>query len=202
MNKPKKWFLAVGITFALVAGIYIFVNGISDGGSSTSDREIPVIEITSNIVYKVENNQIGEYADLIVLGVPQDKLEDRKFVINNFPTDLNDKSDTPEAIQDFYSFVNFKVDTVYKNAGLEIGEELSIFERVALITDSEGKKIIKLEGYHELQPQQKYLLFLKKSPDSDYYHIVRNNDGQETISNEENIEQQVQAILKKHGVEK
>lgn len=202
MNKPKKWFLGLGIGVIIAAGIYIFANGIGEVVSSAGEGEVPVIEIEANIVYTVEKDQIGEYADLIVFGVPQDTFEDRKFVINHFPKDSNDKSDTPEAIQDFYSLVNFKVDAVYKNDGVKVGDEISIFERAALITDGEGKKIIKQAGYQELQPQQEYVLFLKKSPDADYYHIVRNNDGQEKVSSEEDIEQQVQAILKKHNVGK
>ncbi|WP_262681116.1 hypothetical protein [Paenibacillus sp. J5C2022] len=47
---------------------------------------------------------------------------------------------------------------------------------------------------------QPYVLFLKKSPDSDIYYIVRNSDGQEKIAQGSNLEEQVQAILQKHKV--
>ncbi|MCU6712946.1 hypothetical protein M6D81_30020 [Paenibacillus sp. J5C_2022] len=71
---------------------------------------------------------------------------------------------------------------------------------MALIEDSEGKKKLKMGHFNELQAMQPYVLFLKKSPDSDIYYIVRNSDGQEKIAQGSNLEEQVQAILQKHKV--
>jgi len=196
MSRMKIMLLCLGVCSVIAVGTYIYANG-------NNGNPIQEIAIESNYVYTVEKDQIGQFADLVVLGVPQDNLEKRKFDVKYFPKDPRDNSDAPPAIENFQGFTRFSVDEVYKNAtGLKISakSEVTVAEPIALLQDSEGKKIIRQERYDELKAQKKYVLFLKKSPDHDYYYIVRDNDGMELISNERELEQEVKGILQKHNI--
>lgn len=195
----KNKVLRIGIVSLLVAGVYYFTNS-SDWGW-TSANKIHEIILDANVVYTVERDQMGEFADLVVLGIPQDEIGDKKFEINYFPKDPNDHTKTPPAIQNFQAFTNFKVSGVYKNlTGVRMGEEIIISEPFALIKDADGKKKIKLGHFKELQAKQTYVLFLKKSSEHNYYHIIRDDEGQALISNAEDLESQVKSILQKHNV--
>ncbi|MCU6712947.1 hypothetical protein M6D81_30025 [Paenibacillus sp. J5C_2022] len=121
----KKWFISIGVVSVLAAGTYIYASGVNGNagqdiqyeakavGDSESETmkgdaqvsSIKEIVFEANIVYTVDQDKIGDFADLVVLGVPQESLEERKSDIRYFPKDPLDKSNTPRDIEYFQSFV-------------------------------------------------------------------------------------------------
>ncbi|MEF2246752.1 hypothetical protein [Paenibacillus sp. IITD108] len=211
----KKWFIGIGVASLLAVGTYIYASGdrgttgvvgrepVQEAPAEESTGSMKSFVIEANIAYTVEKEEMGEFADLVVLGVPQEDIGDRKSDIRYFPKDPGDRTDTPRDIEFLKSFVNFKIEAVYKNAtGIKSGDTITISERTAMVDDEAGKRIVKLGHFDELQAKQQYVLFLKKAPDKDIYYVIRDNDGREKIAHDNSLEEQVEAILKKHRITK
>ena len=62
----KKWLLGVGCAFTLAAGTYVYSSGVVGGSSGESAKSdvIQVVETQFNRVALIEEDEIGDFADL------------------------------------------------------------------------------------------------------------------------------------------
>jgi hypothetical protein len=105
-------------------------------------------------------------AEIILIGTPTDKFEDRDHKATYYP---NGKATS--TIQDFYTLTSIKVQKVIKsNAEVSIVDngDLKVIEPVGLVQQFDGLKKLEYEGYTEMEKGKKYLLFLKKNTEGQY----------------------------------
>jgi len=119
---------------------------------------------------------LSDAADLIVIGKPLDRFEDRQHKATYYSTG---------AIQDFYTITRIQVEKVIKGPD-DLPKTINVHEPVMLDQTFYGKVKIKIEDYSELQQGRRYLLFLSPSYSTPTEYVIINmNNGKFSLDEEE-----------------
>jgi len=119
---------------------------------------------------------LSDAADLIVIGKPLDRFEDRQHKATYYSTG---------AIQDFYTITRIQVEKIIKGPD-DLPKTINVHEPVMLEQTFYGKVKTKIEDYSELQQGRRYLLFLIPSYFTPTEYVIINmNNGKFSLDEEE-----------------
>lgn len=179
MNKNKKFrVLSIIAVVAVFAGI-IYYTGIYN--------RVKEVNIQCSYMKYSTSDELHKNADLILIGTALEKFEDR----DHYETRFDDGN-----LQDFYTKTKFKAQKIIKmpeKLALTKDSVFDIIEPVGLIQESDGRKILKLEGYEPLKEKEIYVVFLKDNGFGEY-SIINMNGGRFNLQNDENYDNQESKI--------
>lgn len=144
-------------------------------------EQLPAIELTeskSNLERAVlEGNQmmydtldsLEQGSDVIVVGTPLLPFEEREHHVTSYNDGI---------IQSFYTHTEFKVEKVIKNEGPRpVDETVEFIEPLAIVEEKGAEpKIWAINGYHEVEPNKRYIVFLADNGRGKY-GIINSNSG-------------------------
>lgn len=124
-----------------------------------------VITIHANTKTYSSPDELANRAQVILIGRPTKEFNERKHVVNRFPSG---------DIESFYTLTDIEVEKVLKQPKdtIKINDVISVVEPVSKLEQQGKQQKIKIEGYNNLMKSSRYLLYLAYNANHELYVLT------------------------------
>ncbi|WP_438434899.1 hypothetical protein [Gorillibacterium sp. sgz500922] len=131
---------------------------------------VKTVSVQANYMGYTNSADLEKSAEIILVGRPLKKLEDRQKVETAY---------SDGTLQDFYTLTELEVEKVLKNTtseNIRAGKTFVAIEPIVMDQGLTGKTKLTLEDYSEMKENHHYLLFLKAGSPG-IYGVINMNNG-------------------------
>jgi hypothetical protein len=170
------------------------------------NKKVPAHKVLGNYKTFSSDNELFQFADLVVIGKPVTNLDETSFKSSSESESKSRKNQDNESIVvrdssgniiDAYSIILFKSQKVLKGSSKE--KQIKVLQPAAYVQEPNKPAYVWLQdGFSPLQKKSRYILFLKEVDTSTYsnlsgvYSIISVNQGKFNLDKTDSQESEVE----------